>query len=37
VPVQNQPAAYAVSGVDWLILVEKLGLAPYLEQRGQWG
>lgn len=29
----NDPAAYAVSATDWLTLVEKCGLAPYLETR----
>jgi hypothetical protein len=31
VPVQDEPAEYAVSGADWLTLVEKYGLAPHLE------
>ncbi|HTX95437.1 MAG TPA: hypothetical protein VME67_11635 [Mycobacterium sp.] len=31
VPVANDPPAYAVSAADWLTLVDKLGLAPYLE------
>jgi hypothetical protein len=35
VPVQNERAAYVVSGADWLTLVEKFGLAPHLEQQGQ--
>ena len=30
----NDPADYAVSGADWLVLVEKFGLAPYLETHG---
>jgi hypothetical protein len=29
----NDPAAYMVSGMDWLTLVEKCGFAPYLEDR----
>jgi hypothetical protein len=29
----NEPPEYAVSGADWLTLVEKLGLATYLEDR----
>jgi hypothetical protein len=33
VPVEDEPAEYAVSGADWPALVEKLGLAPYLERR----
>jgi hypothetical protein len=35
VPVQNERAAYVVSGADWLTLVEKFGLAPHLEQQRQ--
>jgi len=31
VPITNDPPAYAVSAADWLTLVEKSGLAPYLE------
>jgi hypothetical protein len=27
----KKPAAYAVSGADWLVLVEKLGLVAQLE------
>jgi hypothetical protein len=30
----NEPADYAVSGADWLMLVEKFGLAPSLETHG---
>jgi hypothetical protein len=30
-PTANEPADYAVSGADWLMLVDKLGLAPYQE------
>lgn len=38
VPVQNeQRPDYVVSGADWLTLVEKFGLAPYLEKRGEEG
>lgn len=37
VPVQDEPAEYAVSGADWLMLVEKFGLAPRLENRGEQG
>jgi hypothetical protein len=37
VPVENEPAEYAVSGADWLTLVERFGLAAYLEQRGEQG
>jgi hypothetical protein len=33
-PRVNEPPEYAVSGADWLTLVEKLGLAPYLERHG---
>jgi len=29
----NNPAAYMVSGMDWLTLVEKCGFAAYLEDR----
>jgi hypothetical protein len=35
VPAQKERPAYAVSGADWLTLVEKLGLAPYLEDRAK--
>jgi hypothetical protein len=31
VPVSNDPPAYVVSAADWLTLIEKLGLAQYLE------
>jgi DivIVA domain-containing protein len=37
VPVEDEPAEYAVSGADWPTLVEKFGLAPYLERRGELG
>jgi hypothetical protein len=30
----REPADYAVSGADWLTLVEAFGLAPTLEERG---
>lgn len=30
----NDPAEYSATGADWQILVEKFGLAPYLEIRG---
>ncbi|MGO8964385.1 hypothetical protein [Mycobacterium sp.] len=30
-PVCNDPPAYEISAADWLTLVEKLGLASYLE------
>jgi hypothetical protein len=30
----NDPAEYTVLAVDWQILVEKFGLAPYLETHG---
>jgi len=30
----GNPADYAVTSSDWLTLVEKFGLAPYLENRG---
>jgi hypothetical protein len=30
----NDPAEYSVRAADWQILVEKFGLAPYLETRG---
>lgn len=33
VPEVKDPAQYAVSGADWLVLVEKFGLAQYLEIR----
>jgi hypothetical protein len=29
----NDPAEFAVSGADWMLLVSKLGLAPYLDAR----
>jgi hypothetical protein len=31
----NEPPDFAVSGADWLTLVEKFGLAPYLQRHGQ--
>jgi hypothetical protein len=31
VPITNDPPAHEVSAADWLTLVEKFGLAPYLE------
>jgi hypothetical protein len=31
VPITNDPPVYEVSAADWLTLVEKFGLAPYLE------
>ncbi len=34
VPIEAARADYQVSGTDWLTLVEKFGLAPYLIQRG---
>jgi hypothetical protein len=34
VPTEAARAEYEVSGTDWLTLVEKLGLAPYLIKRG---
>lgn len=34
VPEVKDPAEYSVSGENWLILVEKFGLAPYLETHG---
>jgi hypothetical protein len=34
VPAEHARAEYEVSGTDWLILVEKFGLAPYLIERG---
>jgi hypothetical protein len=34
VPAENARAEYEVSGTDWLTLVEKFGLAPYLIKRG---
>ena len=37
VPTEHARADYEVSGADWLILVEKFGLAPYLNQRGEHG
>jgi hypothetical protein len=30
----NEPAQYSVKAADWQILVEKFGLAPYLETHG---
>jgi hypothetical protein len=30
----NDPADYAVSAADWLLLVEKFGLTPRLEIHG---
>jgi hypothetical protein len=33
----NEPADYWVGGADWLTLVEKFGLAPYLVRHGQQG
>lgn len=34
VPTEHSRADYEVSGTDWLTLVEKFGLAPYLKDRG---
>ncbi|MDT5190674.1 MAG: hypothetical protein QOI28_2925 [Mycobacterium sp.] len=34
VPTEHARADYEVSGTDWLILVEKFGLAAYLNKRG---
>lgn len=34
VPTERARADYEVSGTDWLTLVEKFGLAPYLKDRG---
>jgi len=34
VPTEHARADYEVSGTDWLILVEKFGLAPHLIKRG---
>jgi hypothetical protein len=34
VPAEAARADYQISGTDWLTLVEKFGLAPYLIQRG---
>jgi hypothetical protein len=34
VPQVNDAAQYSVTGGDWLILVEKVGLAPYLQTHG---
>jgi len=34
VPAEDARADYEVSGTDWLTLVEKFGLAPYLITRG---
>ena len=34
VPAEHARAEFEVSGTDWLTLVEKFGLAPYLIQRG---
>jgi hypothetical protein len=33
----NEPADYMVGGADWLTLVEKFGLAPYLERHREQG
>jgi hypothetical protein len=33
VPKEHARADYEVSGTDWVTLVEKLGLAPYLEEK----
>jgi len=30
----NDPADYSVSAADWLVVVEKFGLTPYLEIHG---
>jgi hypothetical protein len=30
-PMHSDPPAHEVSATDWLTLVEKVGLAPYLE------
>lgn len=35
VPVEKHDAAYAVSGADWLTLVEAFGLAPYREDKAR--
>jgi len=35
VPAEDARADYEVSGTDWLTLVEKFGLAPYLITRGK--
>lgn len=35
VPTEEERADYEVSGTDWMILVEKFGLAPYLETKGE--
>jgi hypothetical protein len=37
VPITNDPPGYAVSAADWLTLVEKSGLAPYLEDAAKKG
>ena len=37
VPTEEARADYEVSGTDWLTLVEKFGLAPHLQTRGQEG
>jgi hypothetical protein len=34
VPHEKPPAFYVSSLAEWLTLVEKFGLAPYLEDRG---
>jgi hypothetical protein len=34
VPTEHARADYEVSGTDWLTLVERFGLAPYLQNRG---
>jgi hypothetical protein len=34
VPTEHARADYEVSGTDWLTLVERFGLAPYLQKRG---
>ena len=35
VPTEHASAEYEVSGTDWLTLVEKFGLAPYLNRHGE--
>jgi len=35
VPTEHARADYEVSGTDWLTLVEKFGLAPYLNRHGE--
>jgi hypothetical protein len=37
VPLQRERPDYAVSGADWLTLVDKFGLAPYLDDRAKQG